>query len=201
MTKELILASASPRRCELLAQIGIVPNQIIPADIDEMPKHRERPREYVLRMALEKHAAVASDYPKNYCLAADTVVCLGPRILGKPLDEADARYFLSLLSGRRHRVMTAVALSGPSQEKDKKPQMPPRTRLVTSTVKFVRLDTAQIDDYIATGEWQGKAGGYGIQGQAARFIQWMDGSYTAIVGLPCFEVSQLLRGLGFFGKG
>lgn len=196
MTTGLILASASPRRLELLAQIGITPDQIIPADIDETPAHRERPRDYVLRMAREKHAAIAADFPDQCCLAADTVVCLGARILGKPEDEDDARRFLTSLSGRRHRVMTAIALSGPSANSSANPA----TRLVTSSVKFARLDQTQIDDYIAAGEWQGKAGGYGIQGQAARHIQWIEGSYTSIVGLPCFEVSQLLRGLGFFGK-
>ena len=197
MTNRLILASASPRRLELLAQIGIVPDQVIPADIDETPQSGERPRDYVMRMAQEKNVAIASIHPDHFCLSADTVVCLGPRILGKPRDEAEATAFLHNLSGRRHRVMTAITLSAPASSSP----VSSASRLVTSTVTFARLDQAQIDAYIATGEWQGKAGGYAIQGHAARHIRWMDGSYTAIVGLPCFEVSQLLRGQGFFTKG
>lgn len=192
MPRPLILASASPRRLELLAQIGIVPEQVIAADIDETPMPNERPKDYVLRMARKKHEAVASDFPDHYCLAADTVVSLGLRILGKPKIESEARQFLSALSGRRHRVITAIAVSAPKK--------PPRIRYAKSTVKFARLDSAQLDSYIKTGEWQDKAGGYAIQGQAARHIQWIEGSYSAIMGLPCFEATQLLRGLGYFKK-
>ena len=194
MTNKLILASASPRRLELLAQIGIVPDQVCPADIDETPYNNERPRDYVMRMARQKHDAVSNDFSGHFCLAADTVVCLGLRILGKPADEAEARYFLQKLSGRRHKVLTALAVSAPGQDKLS-------VRLVSSSVKFARLDAQSIDTYLATGEWQGKAGGYGIQGYAARYVQWMDGSYTGIVGLPCFETSQLLRGQGFDHQG
>ena len=190
MTDKLILASASPRRLELLAQIGITPDAVIPADIDETPHQNERPRDYVMRMAIQKHQAVAAHHHDVFCLSADTVVTLGHRILGKPEDEREARSFLKLLSGRRHRVMTAIALSKPHEIK-------PVTRLAVASVKFARLDHQAIDDYIATDEWRGKAGGYGIQGYAARYVQWMDGSYTGIVGLPCFEVSQVLKGLGF----
>jgi septum formation protein len=190
----LILASASPRRLELLSLIGITPDAVIPADIDELPLEGERPRQYVMRMATEKHAVVAKDHPTSFCLAADTVVCLGHRIFGKPEGEAEARTFLKTLSGRRHRVITAIAISTPFDD-DQFPQA--TTRLVDASVKFSRLHETAIDDYIATGEWQGKAGGYAIQGYAARYIQWMGGSYTGIVGLPCFEVAQVLTGLGY----
>ena len=195
MTDKLILASASPRRLELLAQIEITPDAVVPADIDETPHAQERPRNYVMRMAVEKHHVVASQHVDAFCLAADTVVCLGHRILGKPEDEAEARAFLKMLSGRRHRVMTAVAISKP-HHKDK-----PATRLAVASVKFARLDDQAIEDYIQTDEWRGKAGGYGIQGAAARYIQWMDGSYTGIVGLPCFETAQLFKGLGYHPAG
>ena len=191
MTDKLILASASPRRLELLAQIGIMPDAVVPADIEETPHAQERPRDYVMRMAVEKHHVVASRHSEAFCLAADTVVCLGQRILGKPEDEAEACAFLKMLSGRRHRVMTAVAISKPHHQ-DK-----PATRLAVASVKFARLDDQAIEDYIQTDEWRGKAGGYGIQGAAARYIQWMDGSYTGIVGLPCFETAQLFKGLGY----
>ena len=191
MTTKLILASASPRRLELLAQIGITPDAVLPADIDETPRPQERPRDYVMRMAIEKHHAIAKDQSDAFCLAADTVVSLGHRILGKPEDEAEARQFLKLLSGRRHRVMTAIAISNPDHAEN------PVTRLVNASVKFMRLDDQAVDDYIDCGEWRGKAGGYGIQGAAARYIQWMEGSYTGIVGLPCFETSQVLKGLGY----
>ena len=147
-----------------------------------------------MRMAIEKHDAIAKDQSDAFCLAADTVVSLGHRILGKPEDEVEARQFLKLLSGRRHRVMTAIAISNLDQSEK------PVTRLVNASVKFMRLDDQAIDDYIECGEWRGKAGGYGIQGAAARYIQWMEGSYTGIVGLPCFETSQVLKGLGYRWK-
>ncbi len=197
MTEKLILASASPRRMELLAQIGITPDAVIPADIDETPHHGEHPRHYVQRMAHEKNIAVAAAHQGSFCLAADTVVCLGRRILGKPADVDEARQFLKLLSGRRHQVMTALTVSTPCPKDGPRPTA---SRLAVSSVKFARLDNAAIDAYIATGEWQGKAGGYGIQGAAAQYIQWMDGSYTGIVGLPCFETAQCLKGLGFHGR-
>ncbi|MCE2516542.1 MAG: septum formation protein Maf [Alphaproteobacteria bacterium] len=186
----LILASASPRRRELLAQIGITPDEILPADIDETPHQAETPRAYAIRMAAEKVAVIAGQLPQDYCLAADTVVALGRRILGKPEDHNEARKFLDQLSGRRHQVLTALAVTAPHDPR-------PKTRLVTSIVKFNRLSDALIDDYLNCGEWQGKAGGYGVQGYAARHIAWMQGSYTGIVGLPLFETSQLLTGAGY----
>lgn len=186
----LILASASPRRLELLAQIGITPGRIIPTDIDEQPRRDEPPAALARRLALEKaRAAEASHQGQGHVvLAADTVVAVGRRILGKPGDAAAARGFLDLLSGRRHRVITGVALIGPGGRLTE--------RLVTSVVGFVRLTPAQIDDYLAGGEWEGKAGGYAIQGRAAGFIRFLSGSYSNVVGLPLFETAQLLRGQG-----
>lgn len=185
MTK-LILASASPRRKDLLAQIGIVSDDIIPADIDETPLKGELPRAYVQRVAREKAEAIAEQHPNAAILSADTTVCCGRRILGKPEDEAEAHRFLALLSGRRHHVMTAVVLyaNGTLQEK-----------CVDTVVKFRRLSEEDISTYIASGEWKGKAGAYGIQGSAQTFIPWMRGSYSAVVGLPLAETQQMLNSL------
>ena len=187
-----MLASASPRRLELLAQIGIVPDAVQPADIDETPRRGEMPRDYVVRMAAEKAAAVAADHPGDVVLAADTTVVAGRRILSKPEDEAEAIAFLRLLSGRRHRVMTAVAVVDAGRL---------RERLVETTVRFRPLTPADIADYVAGGDWRGKAGGYGIQGPAAAFAPWMQGSFTAVVGLPLAETAVLLAACGIKGKG
>lgn len=188
-TPKLILASASPRRLELLGQMNIVPDAIIPADIDETPFQAERPRDYAKRMAGEKLNAIIDQCEGDFCLAADTVVACGRRILGKPEDEHQARDFLKLLSGRRHQVMTSVAIKSDIGQIAE--------RLSISSVKLNRLDLGEIDAYIASQEWQGKAGGYGIQGLAAKHITWINGSYTGIVGLPLFETGQMLKGLGF----
>ena len=185
----LVLASASPRRLELLAQINITPDAVIPADINEDPHPAELPRVYAERMAREKLAAVADQADDAFCLAADTVVACGRRILGKPEGADEARQFLKLLGGRRHRVLTSVAI--------KSPQGQIVERISTSHVKLNRLDEAALSAYIDSGEWQGKAGGYGIQGLAAQHVAWLEGSYTGIVGLPLFEVSQVLRGMGW----
>lgn len=182
----LVLASASPRRLELLAQIGIRPDAIRPADIDESPRKDETPRAYVVRMAVEKAAAIAAAEP-GVVLAADTTVVAGRRILGKPEDQAEAAAFLRLLSGRRHRVLTAVAV----QDGDRV-----RHRLVETTVRFRPLSAAEIAAYVAGGDWRGKAGGYGIQGPAAAFSPWMQGSFTAVVGLPLSETALLLAASG-----
>ena len=191
---KLVLASASPRRLKLLSDIGIVPDSVDPADIDETPAiiggRPEKPDRYAARMAREKAQAVAVRHPDALVLAADTVVVAGRRILGKPGDEAEARAFLEMLSGRRHRVLTALALVVPGQSGQ-------RGRTVASSVKLARLTRDDIDFYISTGEWKGKAGGYAIQGHAARFIVWMEGSYTAVVGLPLRETSALLAGAGY----
>lgn len=183
----LILGSASPRRAELLAQIGVEPFAVRPADIDETPQSGEYPRPYCQRLAREKAAAVEAG-EGEIVLSADTIVAIGRRILGKPESEDEARDFLRRLSGRRHRVVTAVALRDGSKITEKE----------TVTILRMKLLTAKdIDSYIATNEWQGKAGGYGIQGYAARFIPWISGSYTGVVGLPLTETAQLLESAGY----
>ena len=182
----LILGSGSPRRLELLAQIGIVPDDVRPPDIDETPLKAELPRPYCARMAREKVAAVEAE-GSDVVLCADTTVALGRRILGKPEDAAEAEAFLRLMSGRRHRVITAVAVRCGDQlwQRD-----------VESMVKMKRLSDAEIASYLATGDWQGKAGGYGIQGPAGAFIPWISGSFTGIVGLPLAETANLLVAAG-----
>ncbi len=183
---ELVLGSASPRRLELLAQIGIIPARVLPAEIDETPQRHEDPRDYVRRMAREKAQALAGTTP-GAILCADTAVVAGRRILGKPADAAEARRFLTLLSGRRHRVLTSVALAWDGRL---------RERLVETAIRFRPLTAMQIDAYLASGEWQGKAGGYAIQGRAAGFAIWMQGSYSAVVGLPLAETAALLTSIG-----
>jgi septum formation protein len=185
----LVLASASPRRLELLSQIGIVPDQVDPAEIDEAPLARELPAAHVTRLARAKAEAVGPRHPGAFILAADTVVACGRRILGKPEDEAAAQRFLELLSGRRHRVYGGVAVVAPGGRI--------ATRRVVSQVGFKRLSDSELAAYLATGEWRGKAGAYAIQGRAATLVSWMQGSYSNIVGLPLFETAQLLAGLGY----
>lgn len=182
-----ILGSASPRRKDLLAQLGIQPDAILPPDIDETPRKGELPRPYCLRMATEKAAAVEAG-PEDLVLCADTTVALGRRILGKPQDAAEAARFLVLLGGRRHEVITAVAVRRGAQL---------WTREVVSVVKFKRLSDDELNGYLASGEWQGKAGGYGIQGLAGAFVPWMQGSFTGVVGLPVAETATLLTAAGW----
>jgi septum formation protein len=185
--QRLVLASASPRRLALLAQIGIAPDRIAPADIDETPKKAELPRLVASRLAHAKASAVP---PEAGCvLAADTVVAVGRRILPKTETEEAARRCLELLSGRRHNVITAVVLVGPDGRRTE--------RCVISVVAFARLTGDQIAAYLAGGEWRGKAGGYAIQGMAASFVRFLSGSYSNVVGLPLFETAQLLRGQGW----
>ena len=181
----LILGSGSPRRLELLAQIGVVPDGIRAADIDESPGKGELPRPYCVRMAREK--AMALDPGEDAVLTADTTVAVGRRILGKPADEEECGRFLTLLSGRRHKVVTAIALRTADRlwERD-----------VVTTLRMKRLTDAEIDAYVAGGDWRGKAGGYGIQGPAAAFVPWIQGSYSAVVGLPLAETAALLRASG-----
>ncbi|BDY14992.1 Maf-like protein [Sulfitobacter pontiacus] len=186
-----ILGSGSPRRKELLAQIGVVPDDIRAPDIDETPHTAELPRPYCARMAREKAAAVQAG-AADIVLCADTTVAVGRRILGKPADEAEAIRFLRLMSGRRHKVITAVAV----KRGDKLWQ-----RDVVSTVRMKRLSDAEITAYLATGDWQGKAGGYGIQGPAGALIPWISGSFTGIVGLPLAETANLLRAAGYVFAG
>ncbi len=183
----LILASASPRRLALLAQLGIVPDRVIAPDIDETPHRDEAPRVYAERMAIEKARRAAE--PGAFVLAADTVVALGSRIMPKAADAEDVRVCMALLSGRRHHVLTAVALIGPDGRVSR--------RLSNSVVAFSRLAPAQLDAYAACEEGVGKAGGYAIQGRAAGFARFLSGSYSGVVGLPLFEVAQLLRGHGY----
>ena len=183
----LILASASPRRRELIARLGVEPAAINPADIDETPLAGELPRDYATRMAREKAAGAASD--DGHVLAGDTVVCAGRRILPKAEDEATARRCLELLSGRRHRVLSAIALRAPDGRL--------RERLSETVVIFKRLSTDEIDAYLASGEWEGKAGGYAIQGIAEGLIRRIQGSHSGVVGLPLYETRTLLKSAGF----
>ena len=183
----LILGSSSPRRRELIARLGIDPVRIAAAEIDETPHQRELPRPYAVRMAREKADAIAGD--GAFVLAGDTVVALGRRILPKAEDEATARQCLELMSGRRHRVLSAVAL--------KYPDGTLRERLSETIVRFKPLCAAEIDAYIAGGEWHGKAGGYAIQGSAEGLIAWIGGSHSGVMGLPLFETRALLKAAGF----
>ena len=185
----LVLASASPRRLDLLRQIGIVPDRVDPADIDETPGPGEVPAAHVVRLAEAKARAVAPRHPGAFILAADTVVACGRRILPKAEDEASARACLTLLSGRRHRVYGGVAVIDPEGEI--------AIRRVVSQVAFKRLSDAELRAYLLSREWHGKAGGYAIQGRAAALISWVAGSYSNVVGLPLFETAQLLAGRGY----
>jgi septum formation protein len=180
-----VLASASPRRLALLRQIGIEPARVFAPDIDETPRADEAPRAYALRMALAKLAPVED----GFVIAADTVVSAGRRILHKTTTAAEAEAYLRMLSGRRHKVFTGVAVRAPGGRV--------ASRVVASVVGFARLDDKQIRDYLASSEWEGKAGGYAIQGRAAAFIDFLSGSHSAVVGLPLHETAALLRGLGF----
>ena len=183
----LILASASPRRRELIARLGLAPDAIAPADIDETPAKGELPRDYARRMAREKAQAAAS--ADGFVLAGDTVVAAGRRILPKAEDEATARTCLELLSGRRHRVLSAIALRAPDGTV--------RERLSETVVVFKRLSPQEIDAYLASGEWEGKAGGYAIQGIAEGLISRIQGSHSGVVGLPLYETRALLKAAGF----
>ena len=185
----LILGSASPRRLELLAQIGLRPDALRPADIDETPLKAESPRDYVRRMALEKVAAIALA-DDEAVLTADTTVTVGRRILGKPADRDEAAQFMLLMSGRRHKVQTAIALRHGDRT---------RLRLVETLVRMNPISPARLDAYLDVGDWQGKAGGYAIQGAAAAFIPWIQGSFSAVVGLPLAETAQLLAAIGING--
>lgn len=182
-TPRLILASASPRRLELLRQIGIEPDDVQPADIDETPHRAELPQHYVARIAAEKGEVVRQKNSQALILAADTVVACGRRILGKPEDEKQARRFLELLSGRRHRVYSSVWIGSGSENQQK---------TVMTQVKFKCLHRSEIDAYLASGEWEDKAGGYAIQGLAASFIPSINGSYSNVVGLPLMETKSLI---------
>ncbi|MGI9377469.1 MAG: Maf family protein [Tsuneonella suprasediminis] len=190
---QLVLASASPRRRELIARLGIAPDRVAPADIDETPHKAEIPRDYAQRMAREKAVAAATMIGNAsdgaFVLAGDTVVAAGRRILPKAEDESTARQCLELLSGRRHRVLSAIALRAPDGTI--------REKLSETVVRFKRLSDDELAAYLANGEWHGKAGGYAIQGAAEGLIAWIQGSHSGVVGLPLYETRALLRAAGF----
>ena len=186
MGLRLILGSASPRRKELLAQLGLTPHDIRAPEIDETPRKAERPRHYCARMAREKLAAIDAA-PDEVVLCADTTVALGRRILGKAETAGEAVEFLLRLSGRRHRVITAVAVKRGERVWE---------RVVETVVKVKSLSDAELNSYLASGEWRGKAGAYGIQGRFGAFIPWLQGSFTAVVGLPVAETAQILQAAG-----
>ncbi len=189
MPPALVLASASPRRLELLRQIGLEPDTVDASDLDESPLKDETPRRLALRLAGAKARHVAGRHPGSYVLAADTVVALGRRVLPKAETDAEVRSCLDLLSGRAHRVLTALCVIGSDGGA--------RERLVESKVVFKRLTATEIDGYIACGEGRGKAGGYGVQGRAGAFVISLQGSYSGVVGLPLYETANLLSGLGY----
>jgi septum formation protein len=185
---QLVLASASPRRLELLGRLGIKPARVVATDIDESPLRGERPRAHAVRLAAEKARAASHSAPDAIILAGDTVVGAGARILPKAEDEATARECLTLLSGRRHRVFSAIAVVTPDGRM--------REALSETIVRFKRLSEQELEDYVAAGEWRGKAGGYAIQGSAEGFCDWLSGSHSGVVGLPLFETRRLLRAAG-----
>jgi septum formation protein len=185
----LILASASPRRVDLLKRIGVTPDLVVPADIDESVPKGELPPQHALRLAREKAAAVAAPHPDALVLAADTVVAVGRRILPKVEDEATLRRCMELLSGRRHRVLTAVALAMPARGI--------RDRLVETRIAMKRLSAEEIDYYAGHGEWRGKAGGYALQGYGEVYVRHIAGSYSNVVGLPLAETRVLLKSAGY----
>ena len=189
-----VLGSASPRRLDLLSRLGLMPDAVDPAEIDETPEKDELPAAYAARMAAEKARTVAARHPDAVVLAADTVVAVGRRILPKAEDPVTARACLKLLSGRRHRVFGGVTIIRPADLANGN-GVHEHDRLVQTTVSFKRLEEAEIDAYIESGEWQGKAGGYAIQGRAEGLVRFISGSYSNIVGLPLFEVRQVLKPL------
>jgi septum formation protein len=185
----LILASASPRRKMLLEQVGIIPDLIDAADIDESEQKDEPPRLYALRMAREKAEKIAPKYPGDFVLTGDTVVAVGRRILHKAESRDDARRYITLMQGRRQRVLTAIGLALPDGQIV--------TKLAEATVTFRRMSKNEIESYLDSNEWQGKAGGYGYQGRGALYIKTTSGNYTTIIGLPVFEVANLLKSHGY----
>jgi septum formation protein len=186
---KLVLASASPRRLELLARIGVTPDTIDPAHIDESVPAGELPRDHALRLAIEKADAVEERHPDALVLAADTVVAVGRRILPKVEDETTLRTCMKLLSGRRHRVLTGVALAIPGETT--------RSRLVETMIAMKRLSEEEIDFYASHGEWHGKAGGYALQGYGEVYVRHIAGSYSNVVGLPLAETRHLLKSAGY----
>ena len=190
MTKiKFILASSSPQRKKLLETIGIIPDDIVPANIDETPKKNEKPKDFALRMSKEKALSVAKNNLNSFILSGDTIVAAGRRIIGKPSSKNEAEKILKLLSGKRHRVLSAFTLI--------KPDGSEITKVVVSRVKFARLSDKEINEYLDTNEWQGKAGGYAIQGRACAFVPWISGSYTGVMGFPMNEIKNVLESSGW----
>lgn len=189
MKNKLILASASPRRLELLGQIGITPDAVLPADIDETLWKAELPRDFALRLSQEKAAKIAADNKGTIILAADTVVAAGRRVLDKPVDAADATRILKTLSGRRHKVYGGICVIDGSGTA--------RTRLVETIVTFRRLSESDIGEYIDSGEWEGKAGAYAIQGLASTYVKFLSGSYSNVIGLSLYDTVNLLNASGY----
>ena len=186
---KLILASSSPQRLSLLKTIGIKPDKVVPANIKEIPDKKEKPKDFVIRMSKEKAFDVAKENSNSFILSGDTIVAAGRRIIGKPSDRNEANEILSLLSGRRHRVLSAFTLIKPNLEEI--------TKLVTSKVKFSRLSENDLNEYLDTEEWRGKAGGYAIQSKASSFVPWISGSYTGVMGFPINEVKNVLISSGW----
>lgn len=189
---KLILASSSPQRINLLKQVAIIPEKIIPADIDETPKKRELPRDYVKRIAIEKAEKVFANNKEHFVLAADTIASLGTRIIGKAENESEARKFVKLISGRRHKVLSGVCVISPDGKK--------RIKIVTTTVKFRMMTSEEIENYLSTNEWVGKSGCFAIQGRAGEFIEWINGSFSNVIGLPLYETCQMLKSAGCIKK-
>jgi septum formation protein len=190
MTAPFVLASASPRRRDLLTQIGITPDLIVPAEIDETAYKAELPRDYVRRVTFEKAVKVAEEHKGKYILSGDTVVAVGRRILPKGETRADFDMCFKLLPGRRHRVMTALTLITPEGKA--------RHTMAEAAVTFARMSESEIEDYYKTNEWKGKAGAYGYQGQSAKYIRAVQGNYSTILGLPLYELHKLLRAGGYY---
>lgn len=189
MTSRLVLGSASPRRLQLLAQVGVTPDLVDPADIDETVLKDETPRMLVKRLAVGKASAVAARHPDAFVLGADTIVAVGTRVLGKPVDETDARRMLKLLSGRNHKVLTGVAVIAPGGKT--------ASRIVESRITFKRLTQDETDAFIDSRDWDDAAGGYKIHQRAGAFVTNLQGSFTGVVGLPLYETLALLTGLGW----
>lgn len=192
MKNKLILASASPRRLDLLAQIGIVPDQVLPADIDETVLKNELPRALALRLAKGKAEKIAKENPDSFVLAADTVVAAGRRILDKPKDANDVRTALELLSGRRHVVYGGICIIAPGGKS--------KCTVCETIVSFRRLDARDIADYVDSGDWEGKAGSYAIQGMASTFVKFLSGSYSNVIGLSLYDTMRILTSLGYQKK-
>ena len=186
---QLILASSSPQRLILLKTIGVIPDKIVPSNIDEIPEKNEKPRDFVLRMSKEKALDVSKNFPNSFILSGDTIVACGRRIIGKPSDRDNAKQILNLLSGRRHQVLSAITLIKPDKNEVSK--------IVMTRVKFSRLNQNALNAYLDTNEWKGKAGGYAIQGSASSFIPWINGSYSSVMGFPMNEVNNLLNSSGW----